>query len=491
MTLVQIGQEGFDFKAYGDFYRRIRNDIFEWCKVIRFEPTYPHQVDMFKAYNAGQTRMSVTSGQGGGKTAAEVVMGTHRALAWPMSRGRVVATSMTQLQDTWMPEVRLQLGKAPPEIQSLFEVRSKDIRLFGQQDWNIAMVTAAKPENLQGRHNQHLWFIVDEASGVERPMYEVIEGTMTQHDGTSFFALFGNPNARDTYFFDTQTKFRHLWWCYRINCEESPIASKEKHRLLAEQYGRNSDIYRVRVLGEFPRSDPNTIFSIDDLVSCAQTDRHEMMKLARGVRQIGIDFARMGSDESVIMRRGGNAVLEWERFDHTEPGIVVARAFDMQRRAGWTDSSCMYVPDADGLGGGAMNYFFEAQKTCLEFHNAGVPAQTLFADKITEAYFTLGALVREIKCHLPNDNMLFEQLSTRQYQINPKGKIKLEPKEQFRKRKDGIISPDRADACAMAFYTTPDRLAQIATDNISVEAFANWRKRQSMLLPSNRPVQLW
>lgn len=456
---ITVGADGFDFSTYESVYRQIRGDIFTWCKLLKFDPTDPHQIDIFQAYNAGIDRMSVTSGQGAGKTSAEVILGSHRAFAFPMSRGRVVATSMTQLLDTWMPELRLRIGAAPYEIQKMFEIRSRDVRLFGQQDWNIAMVTAARPENLQGRHNPNLWFIVDEASGVTRPMYEVIEGTLTQVHGTSFFGLFGNPNYRNCYFFDTHNKFRHLWWTYTINAEDSPIANPEVHRKLAEQYGKDSDIYRVRVLGLFPRSDPNTLFSIEDLLACTKTDMYEMMKINRGVRQYGIDFARMGSDESTIFRRSGNAIVEWKFFTKTEPLDVLAEAFAMQHRAAWPNESVLYVPDADGLGGGLMKHFYQDSRNCLEFHNGGTASQSQFADKITEAYFHLGALVRSGMCHLPNDDRLFEQLVERQYTITPKGKLKLEPKEQFRSRmlrngsEYGRSSPDRADACAMAFYT--------------------------------------
>lgn len=457
---------GFDFQSYASFYRRVRSDIFEWCKVLNFEPTW-QQADIFKAYNAGVEQMSIASGQGGGKTAAEVILGTHRGFSIPMSRGRVVATSMNQLLDTWMPEVRLQLGKAPAEIQQIFEIRTKDIRLFGQIDWNIVMVTAAKPENLQGRHNDHLYFIIDEASGVARPMYEVIEGTMTQVNGSKLFYLFGNPNARDTYFFDTHNKFRHRWWCYTLNCEESPIANKALHEALAEQYGRDSDVYRVRVLGLFPKTDPNTLFNSEDLEACAKTDKFQMMKLARGERQFGIDFARMGSDESVIMRRAGNAIVEWAHFDHTEPAQVIAEAFRMQKEAGWSDKNCLYVPDADGIGGGCMSYFYEPGKTVFEFHNGSSPNDPIFADKATEAYFYLSMLVKNLYCHIPDDPLLFEQLTSRQYTINAKGKLKLEPKEHYRKRRHGSLSPDRADALAMAFYTTPVKLAKIATAETS------------------------
>ena len=61
-------------------------------------------------------------------------------------------------------------------------------------------------------------------------------------------------------------------------------------------------------------------------------------------------------------------------------------------------------------------------------------------------------LVRERIVRIPNDARLLKQLSTRQYYMDRKGKIKVETKDEWRKRLEISESPDRADAVVMAFY---------------------------------------
>ena len=48
---------------------------------------------------------------------------------------------------------------------------------------------------------------------------------------------------------------------------------------------------------------------------------------------------------------------------------------------------------------------------------------------------------------IPDDAELIAQLTTRKYKLQPDGRIKLERKEEMKKR--GISSPDRADALAL------------------------------------------
>jgi hypothetical protein len=222
----------------------------------------------------------------------------------------------------------------------------------------------------------------------------------------------------------------------------------------------------VRVLGEFPLADPNTVIGIEALQPCTEAGGNRIYKIARlprfmgtkqqaPARQFGIDIARFGADESVIMRRAGNAIMEWEFFSKCEPSTVIDRSFYMQHMANWRNEETWYVADANGLGGGVMHKFYETeggerQRNVLEFLNHARPCDTEFADKITEAWFHVGRLAKKGEIYLPNDNRLLQQLTTRQYHVNKKGKLRLEDKETYCKR--GHDSPDRADALVMAFY---------------------------------------
>lgn len=399
-------------------------------------------------------RVVVKSGQGTGKTTDEVIIGLWRAFLEVDSLVLVSAPTLMQVRDVWFAELRRLLQKAHPFLRKACTVTSQKCLLFKRKEWGIWGRTAAKPENFQGYHNKRLTFILDEASGINREIIRTIKGTLTNSD--SLLICAGNPNTRECAFFDMFYKPSEakLWHKFTFNAEQSPITDKENIRRIAQEFGTNSDVYRVRVLGEFPLADPNCVISSDDLWACtgiSMLQASTMRNYMQFDKAIAIDFARFGGDESVIYRRSGHAVVEARIFARTEPIDVVEAAMRMQQAAGWRDSQVIYVCDAGGIGQGILGVLRRAGKQVHEFHTQARPSQPDYANKMTEAYFHVAQLAKKRRIHLPDDELLVHQLSTRLYSTNSKGKLELEKKDAYMKRMEGL-SPDRAEALAMAFY---------------------------------------
>lgn len=445
-------------REFERFYKRISSDIYQFCAELNFEPTW-QQKQLFDALNAGKRRIAVKSGQGPGKTTASSVAGMWRAIRNERSRLVVTAPTMRQCKDVWLAEVRNILGRANPGIRRMFQPTLTNLGICGHHatDWGALLITATKAENAQGQHRENMDIICEEASGVSRENIEQYKGTLSNPD--AFFLQIGNPNTRDCSFFDCFHSLNHIWTTFTWNAEETP-ASKwfdpGRNKEVEEEFGRDSDVYRVRVLGEFPHTDPKCVIDYESCDACMQP---EMMETAmrvlgrdgRPIRQIGIDLARFGGDESVIMMRSGNAIMDWTFRTHTEPADTIREAFEWQKDWGWRDDACWYVCDAGGMGQGAMHLFYDHQKQIHEFHNNGLAHdQSRYANKITEAWFELRRLLRERKVYLPRDNQLLQQLTTRQYYTDKKGRLILETKDDYIKR--GNHSPDRADALVMAMY---------------------------------------
>ena len=452
-------------KKFGAFYETIRQDIFKFAELgFGFNPTW-QQAEVFKLVQEGNLRVAVKSGQGPGKTACSFIVAMWKTLQFVDALTVVTAPTMRQVKDVWIGEATRRMEKAHPLLRKLIKVHKTKIVIAGRDTWGVKTVTASKSENAQGFHQDNLNFIVEEASGVEREMIEQIQGTLsntqsefTPHATPGMLFMIGNPNTRECTFFDCFNSQREKWGCLTLNAEQSPIVNKENLQRLEEEYGRDSDIYRIRVLGEFPLMDPNCVMSSDDLEACADTDVYECaLKTSLvggkwvGRKQIGIDFARFGSDESVVYRRVGEAILEKQIFAKKEPSEVVDVAFRMQADAGWSDGDVWYVADAGGMGQGVMSRFHSAGKQILEFHTQGIPSKNDYANRMTEAWFELARKVKDRRVHIPKDNNLIQQLSTRQYHTRKKdGALILESKDEYMKR--GYDSPDRADAAVMAFY---------------------------------------
>lgn len=410
-------------------------------------------------------KIAVKSGQGPGKSTASGIVGLFRLLT-PFSKLVVTAPTMRQCKDVWLAECKQTLRRADPRLRAMYNITGTGIGVCGykQDEWGCLLVTATTSEGAQGQHRKDMDVIEEEASGISHEMDQQYKGTLTNPN--SLFLKIGNPNTRDCPFFDCFSTQAHKWVTYTWNAEETPASpwfNPERNKELEDEFGRDSDIYRVRVLGEFPLADPNCVISLEDVMKCM--DRPKLllpcMKINPHIRQIGIDLARYGGDESAIFRRSGNSIVEHWWGPKVDPNDVVDRAFRMQAEANWRNEKCLYIADAGGIGQGVMGNFHRAGRQLVEFHNNGKATDRNYDNKITQGWFHLAKLLRQGQACLPKDNILMRQLSTRQYATTKKGKLILESKDDYIKR--GHESPDRADACVMAFWEHGVADGQIAS----------------------------
>ena len=432
-------------------YAAARHDIYAFCELMRFQPTW-QQRQLLDLVQEGHLRIAVKSGQGPGKTTCSGVIALWNGLRYKGTKGIVTAPTMRQCREVWMAEVRRLLTRAHPRLRRIISTSSTKVTFHGQKDWNIEVVTATNPESAQGYHQERLFVICEEASGIPAELITQYKGTLSNHNG--LLLQIGNPNTRDCDFFKCFTSNKDKWKTLTFNAEETPASSwfnPQRNKELEEEFGRNSDVYRVRVLGEFPHVDPNCVMSQDEVEACM--DESLLLPCARAstLKQIGVDFARFGGDENVAYRRAGNAIVQGNFWPRTDPNKVVAHIFKWQEDAMWRDDATLYVADAGGIGQGVMHNFYSAGKRLMEFHFGGSASQPRkYANKITEAWFTLARRIRRKEVYLPKDPVLLDQLSNRQYSIDNRGRLILEKKSDYVKR--GHSSPDRADAVCMAFY---------------------------------------
>ena len=117
------------------------------------------------------------------------------------------------------------------------------------------------------------------------------------------------------------------------------------------------------------------------------------------------------------------------------------------------------VVDVVGVGAGVYDRLREAgfyrggtrANIRLTAFNGGGLAQRKdrYVNAVSEAWVELGRRFREAEMQIDNNQPLLAQLSSRKYTIEGDRRIRLEPKEQYKKRTGR--SPDEADALAMAF----------------------------------------
>jgi phage terminase large subunit len=456
---------------------RWRRDILLFCtEGLRWIPM-DHQAEFLLAVQAmefepkqrGMRRrkkqLVVKSGQGVGKTTVQVIAMLWRTLRHVDALGVVTANNMRQCKQ-WINEARRVIKRGDPLLRKMIKFDSTKLTIAKRPMWMITSATARRPEDLQGIHEKHLTIAVDEASGVAADIMQTIKGTLTNPN--SMLIAIGNPNAVGTEFHRFFTSQSKNWKTFTFNAEiiakkYPKIVDPERNRLIADEYGKDSDVYRVRVLGEFPRQSALAVLSPEDVAVCqsnSQSGCAMIDDIMPCYKAMGIDLARGGDDESVIYTRQGLAIVRTEHMRHKDPRDVIDFAFAAQEEFGWDNEDVMYVPDAGGMGQGILHAFYEAGKQVTEFHNEGRPLQAKkFANKESEAWWTLRSMVREHIAYLPRDPRLERQLISRHYYLDRKGRIKVESKKEHLARTKSDESPDRAQALAMAFYPIDGKMS--------------------------------
>jgi len=447
------------------FITLYRNDPNLFVKeVLGVEPD-EWQKDFLSAVASGERKISIRSGHGVGKsTTASWAMLWFLLTRYPV---KVVVTAPTsaQLYDALFAELKRWVKELPQPIQDLLDVKQERIELKASAtEAFISARTsrAEQPEALQGVHSDNVMLVADEASGVPEAVFEAAAGSMSGHNALTI--LLGNPVRSSGFFFDTHNRLKDEWWTKRVSCIDSARVSKEYVDDMKSRYGEESNAFRIRVLGEFPKSDDDTIIPMDLLESAKHRDTraYEDAPIVWG-----LDVARFGSDSSVLCKRQSNVVHTLERWRNLDlmqlTGAVVAQyeACDHKNRP------AEILVDSIGLGAGVVDRLRELKLPARGINVSESPAMgATYLNLRAELWHKAKAWLEKRDCKIPNNEDLIGELATVRYTFTSNGKIKIESKDDIRRR--GLKSPDMADAFVLTFA------ADAAT--ISWGSSSSWNK---------------
>lgn len=425
--------------------------------IIRAEPD-SWQVEALNNL-AHNPRLAIRAGHGVGKTTFE-----SWAVIWfmctrPFAKVPCTAPTRQQLNDILWSEVQKWISQS--FVKDYLEWTKTKISMKGHEGrWFATARTATKPENMAGFHDEHLLFVVDEASGVKDPIFETIEGALTTTDAK--LLLCGNPTQNTGVFHDAFYKDRGLYVPMKVSCLDSPRVTPEYAERLKKKYREDSDVYRVRVLGEFPKSDPDSLIPLEWVERSLMNEKPDIKP--GGVLKLGVDVARFGNDETVISGQIERVQCDGLQIYSKKDTMVTAGNVLKHAREWKNKYRCSTVEiniDDSGVGGGVTDRL-------NELHDEGehdfriVPVNNgerafepeKYENKGTENWHRMRDLLEEESVWLIEDEDMVGQLASRKFKMTSKGRIALERKEDMKKR--GLTSPDRADAIILAFYDEPE-----------------------------------
>ena len=446
-----------------ELLKRGRLSFNAFCRdVIKVEPTWQQQ-QFIDNWDKGERSHAIRSGHGTGKSTVLGWFVIFYLLSYKDALIPITGSAFDQVKKTLWKEVTRAYRRLPPQARNQLDKYASEIRRKDNPEESVAFIrTADEGDNFQGFHSPHMVFIVDEASAVADDIFEVIDGAMTEDDNG--IVMTGNPTQLSGEFYDAFHRNRTLYAILRWNGEESPLVSKNHLEKLEKKYnGRDSNEYKVRVLGDFPDSEEMGLINLADIEACVELGRQVTAGTATvddsGPLVYGVDVGRQGSDPSVICRRKGNMVFELQSR-HGMKGPEVASWVQGQRKK---DSSSGCPPqtinvDVIGLGASAYDHL-ELDKTCpVQDVNVALTGKQYveesdrFLNVRAETYWRLKEEVESRELALPDDDELVQELAAIRYEFTSKGLIKMEEKERMKGKGRLGRSPDKADSLKFTYY---------------------------------------
>ena len=393
-------------------------------------------------------RIAIKSGHGVGKTA----FNSWLILWWLVThypcRIPCTAPTASQLEDTLWPEVRKWAMNLPPFLKSQIEITSHHIKLASAPSQSFAVSKTAskdRPEALQGFHEENLLFLIDEASGVPDIVFETAQGSLSTKGAK--IVMTGNPTRATGYFHNSF--FSDRWYKITVSAIDAKQASKEFPEDIIHQYGRDSNVYRVRVLGEFPTGDDDGVIplALAEEAMWRDMDRDTHAKVIWG-----LDVARFGDDRTVLCKRQGmnvTSLVSWQNKDIMQTAYLVADEYKKLQAHFSNELPVEVIVDVIGMGAGVADRLRELGLPVVECNVSESPSsKDKFMRLRDELWWNVREWLETKNAKLPNDEELINELATPRYSI-PNGKIVIERKSDLKKR--GLRSPDKADALCLTF----------------------------------------
>ena len=450
-----------------------RKDPSNFCVSALNKKPWPTQSQIINAVFANR-RVAVKSCNGIGKTTLGAMLTLSFSACYPGSLVLTTATGFSQVKNQMWREIRntVRDARAPLGV----EVLTTELR-WPNGSFAVGLTAPNyDPTRLTGYRSHKTLIIVDEASGVSPQVMEAVQSMVTGEE--SHLLLIGNPTDPNSDFAKAFTSESYVKFTVDAfatpnftkfgiapkDIEDNTYQAKIKGRLpcpwlttpswvreVYEKWGPDDPRYQARVMAQFPVS------GTDSLIPFWWVEKAQAREIDGRVQtspvELGVDVARYGGDETIVMIRVGDIAKEHCSLKGNDLMSVCGTI----KRAVLDTGAIAVKVDECGIGAGVVDRLKEMKRDgsfpakVIGINVANSPKdKEKFMNLKAEAFWGLrerfedGSIVLDGK-----SDKLAEDLSSVKWKLNSRGQIYMESKEDLRRR--GIKSPDRADALMLAF----------------------------------------
>jgi hypothetical protein len=294
-------------------------------------------------------------------------------------------------------------------------------------------------KTLYGRHEDFQLIVIDEAAGVPDCVFAPLEGTLTS--ACSIALMIFNPIKNKGYAYNSHYgPQKNLWLRLRRNAEECERVTKE-HLAKMAAYGKDSNTYRVKVLGLPPLSSGGGAIPYDKIMAAVGRD----FDVSEFDPVILSADAGGGGDKSVVTIKCGPMVRQKKK-----------NTFDPDELADWISSiyhdeeAAVVFPDNIGIGWylpkSLQNRGCNVRKA--DARNTASDEDKFF-NKRAEMYWNMCQDFINECISIEDDEDLINCLGAIKF-VEVGKKLKMPNKKEMKKELSGF-SPDESDSLALNY----------------------------------------
>lgn len=359
-----------------------------------------------------------------------------------------------------------------------------DFKIFEDRIENI--VTGSKfvfkglrdqdPQKIKSLEGVNIAWI-EEAATITKKSWEILDPTI-RASGSEIWISLNREEENDPIWKAVAANPDDQTLVVKVNYYDNPFCPDEMKYLAEKCKADNLDDYMHIWEGEPISLGDYKLFNIKDV-------REAMipkMDSSTSPLVIGLDIARAGSDKTVFCFRKGRWVMKFE----------VIKGYDTVEVA---DKLTNYINelhpakaflDLGNSGAGVYDIMkargFAGIVKGVNFGGKAIQPDR-YKNKRAEMYATANEWIKqELPVQLPNDDLLFEELTTIERVKVAGDTLQLEDKELFKKRIGR--SPDRADAFVLTF-------AEPVYDNGTVKTYGNYTTINDLFFGKKRSNNTW
>lgn len=418
-----------------------------------------------------ERRVATRAPRGAGKTApaAQAVLWFANVYDGTDWKAVTTAGGWRQLIKFLWPEIHkwsraIRWDKLDRRPYTNLELQTISLKLSTGEAFAVA---SDNPDLIEGAHAENLLAIVDEAKAVPSKSWDAIEGYFSD-PGLKMALAISVPGEAAGRFYEIHSRAPGYedWFPIHVTTEraiEAGRITEDWVEARRNQWGEDSPLFRTYVRAEFAGSEDGAIPLSWVEAAVARWDPDYRAPLV----QLGVDVADTGEDQTVIAKLHGSQVGELEY--HDERGAVgegiQATVGHVWKALGRGKAKVPVVVDSIGVGAGAVGQLREKGVEVVGFNaSEGTKAtdssgEIEFVNKRSAAWWNMRELLHPDNpdpIALPPDDRLMGDLTSPKWlPITSGGKLRLEPKDEIRKRIGR--STDSGDAVVMLFWKEPKR----------------------------------